>query len=306
MLQWLQAMAKFVLENKSGDLHGFMIAMPLGHTYFTPGEERRVLTQMGPRDLAWFTAVAEDPLRGMDFFPWWSAEPDARYHRDRALCLMWREVRWRKPITDEEADVLAEVADLLETAYDLDQAGLEFPWAEWHEVLGYLDDHETEPRLVELIAKRAKQASGPKVGYRRGSVKVSVVAGWSLDIPGSFAEEWDEDGKTWSAWEEGRTVLFTSFQLGDEAEPRSAEECLELMTLEGEGERIDHRHEQLVGRALWGPAEDEGQAIWQLQAISAVPGGAALLTISVDDPKDKDWAIRVWRGLNHQPPASEA
>lgn len=306
MLTWLKAMAGFILENKSGDLTGFMIAMPLGHTYFGDDDDQRILTQLGPRDLAWFTAVAEDPSRGLDFFPWWDSELDAPYYRDRALCLMWQDVRWRPPIDDDETDVLAEVADLLETAYDLDQAGIELPWAEWHEILGYLEEHDTDPKLVELIAKRAKQASGPRVGYRRGRVKVTVAAGWTIDIPGSFAEKWDDEGKTWCAWDEGRTIWFTSFSLeSDKGPARPAEECLELMPLEGEGERLDHRHEHLVGRAIWAPGEEDGEPVWQLQALTAAPGGAALLTICVEDPKDKDWAIRAWRSVHHPGPEKE-
>ena len=135
-----------------------------------------------------------------------------------------------------------------------------------------------------------------RIWTRRGRVKVTVAAGWTIDIPGSFAEKWDDEGKTWCAWDEGRTIWFTSFALESDKEPaRPAEECLELMPLEGEGERFDHRQEHLVGRAIWAPGEEDGEPVWQLQALTATPGGAALLTICVEDPKDKDWAIRAWR-----------
>lgn len=296
MLHWLGAMARFVGQH---DASGFMIAMPLDHSYLGDGDEERILTQLGPRERDWFAAVAEDPRRGVDFFSWWEAELDARYYRDRALCEMWREVRWRPAILDEEAELLAEVADLLETAYDLDQAGLEFPWAEWHQILTCLGEHDTDPKLTELVAKRARQAGAPLIGYRRGSVKVNVVAGWSLDIPGSFAEEWDEEGKTWNAWEEGRSIWLSSFSMGAE---RSAEECLQLLQAPGDGERLDLGGSEQIGQATWGPGE---KGDWQLQAVTATKGGAALLTIVVDDDADKDWAIRTWHSLRHAAPPEE-
>ena len=39
-------------------------------------------------------------------------------------------------------------------------------------------------------------------------------------------------------------------------------------------------------------------------ALSLFAGGAALLTICVEDPKDKEWAVRTWHSVYH-PDAKE-
>src|SRR5437588_261736 len=68
MLHWLGSMGQVVLENLQKDRTGFMVAMPLGHHYPYHGP---VVTPLGPRDKAWFEALANDPWRGSDFFAWW-------------------------------------------------------------------------------------------------------------------------------------------------------------------------------------------------------------------------------------------
>jgi hypothetical protein len=111
-----------------------------------------------------------------------------------------------------------------------------------------------------------------------------------------MAEEWTEDGR-WSAWDGGRTVWFTAFTLQkpDGSKP-TAEECLERLTPPA-GEAVEYRGERVLGQAGFGPYEEDGEQLWQLNARSAVAGAAALCNIFVHDPADRDWAIATWQSL---------
>ena len=152
--------------------------MPFGVTYKA---NQFLVTQMGPRSREWAEAVVRDPINGKDFFSWWNPERDADYYRNRGACLMWTSVRWRKPLVDDEKQILNEANENLQLAYRLDEA-LDYPWREWTEILKYLDaDGKTRDGRLENTQMR------PLIGYRRNQMRVSLAAGWTIQIPGRFA-----------------------------------------------------------------------------------------------------------------------
>jgi hypothetical protein len=163
----------------------------------------------------------------------------------------------------------------------------------------------TEPALVTEVARRAaKVKRRPLVGYRRRPVKVDLPARWSVTVPGSFAEEWEDYHTTWSAWDRARSVWVTTYTfLKQDGTPPSAEETLAKSHDRG-GERLDHRDGKLLGRAFLEHVErgeeDEGErSYWQLTGHSAVPGSLAGFTICYTDPADRQWAIDTWHTLRH-------
>jgi hypothetical protein len=302
MLNWLQSMAALVHENlRGGEYRWLMVSMGMGHRFEQFGP---VVTPLGPRDDAWFAAVVRDPRRGIEHFPWWQEGINAPFYLGRALCQMWQEVRWRKPLNEDETNLLREVHDDLARARELDPT-LACPWREWHELIGYLRAEDSDFQttvgnaLVEQIAARAGETpAGPSIGYRRRPVRVELAGGWSIEIPGDMAEEWDEG--TWSAWDGRRTVWCTAFNFQRRAGDRpTAEETLEGMTLEA-GERLEHRGEKIIGRASLGPHEEDSRSMWRLSARSAVAGSAVLCNVFFNDVADRDWAIQTWRSLQHQ------
>ena len=46
---------------------------------------------------AWLESAIADPRVALDITPWWADATDARYLLNRALTMMWLEVRWRAP-----------------------------------------------------------------------------------------------------------------------------------------------------------------------------------------------------------------
>ncbi len=304
MLTWLRSVARVVLENLEKDYTGFMVGMPLGHHYPYHGP---VNTPLGPRDRAWFEAVADDPRRGQDFFAWWNPALDSGYYLGRALAQMWLYVRWRTPLPEHEAELLLDVHADLERAYRLDPS-LDYPWREWQELLGYIelyygdDAHQAGPDLIAELERRvAAAAGGPRIGYRREPVRVDLSGGWDLEIPGAMAEEWDAEGRSWSAWDGKRTVWFSCFtRQNSDGSPASPEETLAGAASLPEGEVLEYQRDGLVGRAALTPYEEDGERMWNLKAYAAVAGSLALCNVFFHDPAARDWAVATWHSLNHR------
>lgn len=269
-LQWLRTVSSWVLENDASS--GIHLAMPLSHRYRMPG----VLTPTGPRDAAWFRAVVDDPRNGIDFFPWWTPGRNAAELLGRARCLMWTEMRWRIPETEEEDDLESEICDLLEKAWKLDPT-LDYPVREWAELPGDIPDE---------VHERAERATGPLIGYRRYPVRVELAGGWSVEIPGEFSEEWEDN--TWSAWHEGRTVWFDGF---DKDAP--AEELVESAPAAGE---VLRRSDGNVLKKAYLTEGDDG---FTLSTRNAVHGKLCLSTIVYPDEDARDWAMSAWASWHH-------
>jgi hypothetical protein len=285
------------------------VGLPTGQTFAFPAE---VLTPLGPRTHAWAAAVAEEPHRGGDFFPWWSPELDAAFYRSRASVRLWCDFPWRPPLTEAEGETTDQIANDLATAFKLDPAA-ELPWAEWLELLDAIQADAAGERFcvtpddtvlsVELW-KRAgpiPAASGPRVGYRRFPVRVVLDGGWSLEVPGPFAREWDED-RNWTAWDASRTVWFrrVGFTKPD-GSPPTAGEALEVGRRSlPEGEPVpDLGVGEVRGEAVFGPTEEEGRTVWRLGGVAGAAGQLAVCNVYVESEADREWAVKAWQSLRH-------
>ncbi|XXF78599.1 hypothetical protein P2318_02240 [Myxococcaceae bacterium GXIMD 01537] len=278
MLEWLRTAAQRVLEMRGRGRSNMALSLRFGHTFEHPGA---LLTPMGPRDEAWLRAVAEDPRRGRDVFPWEAPGINAASRLGRALCLLWTEVVWRPPLLDEERQRLRDVARLLELAWREDPS-LPYPWREWQEVLGYLGVGGT---LAEEVHRRAATApGGPSIGYRRGDVRVALPQGWKIRIPGSLAEEFLPDG-SWVARDHRRTVRFVPLD-GTQPMPPIATEQRAL--------EFEHQGERVSGRASLHVEPGGGR----LTAVCRAGEHGALCVIGFDDPDEQDWALATWRSLD--------
>lgn len=232
------------------------------HGFTHPGP---VLTPLGPRSWEWAAAVAADPTAGIEVFPWWSPDLDAEFYRNRAVALMCCEFPWRPPLTEDEGELTDQIAADLEMAYSLDPTG-PLPWREWSEVLAALDGDRggftvqtAEPELRRDVRHRAAlfDPAASLIGYRRYPVR-ATVGGWAVEVPGSFADGW-EDERTWVAWDESRRVTLRT---GD---PGPAREPVFLETADG-----------------WRMSGGVGSTTCQIEG---------------PDSTDREWAARVWASL---------
>jgi hypothetical protein len=279
MLAWLKDVASQVLDMRQRGRSGLALSMRFGHVFEHPGA---LLTPLGPRDEAWLRAVREEPARGKDVFPWWEPGHNATSRLGRALSRLWTDVVWRPPLLEEERRVYRNVARLLEQAWR-ETPGLDYPWREWQEVLGYLGMGGT---LAEEVSQRANQAAeGPRIGYRRGAVQVVLPEGWEIRIPGSLAEERLGDG-SWVARDHRRTVRFVPLE-SNEDDIATASPERRLLELEHNGARVSGRASLQVG-----PGE------CRLTALCRSGNRRALCVVSFDDPEEQDWAVGTWHSLD--------
>jgi len=287
--------------------------VPLGlspsHKFRAEGE---VLTSLGPRDRKWLEAVRADVQKGRDFFPWWVPTPDAVYYRNRAIVRMWCEFPWRPPLTEGEGELADGIAADLATAFKLDPS-IELPWAEWLELLTAIegdregftvtpDDQVLSIELWKRTGPVPPKAGVVPIGYRRFPVRERLCSGWSIEVPGDFAREW-EDTRTWTGWNGLRTVWFQElgFAKPDGSTPSAEEALIVGRRSMPEGERLtDWTKGTVLGEAVFGPhTDDDGRTVWRLSGLAAVPGRLVICNIYVEHADDRDWAANTWRSLRH-------
>ena len=302
-LRWLREIARIVVDGLEKDYQWLMISMAIGHHYRHHGP---LVTPMGPRGLEWLRAVAEDPRRGIDLFPWWTTGMGAPFYLGRALARMWRDVRWRAPLDEDEGRLLMDAHLDLARAHRLDPA-LDYPWREWRELMEYIEAHfgyvemagdEMESMIRRRTAEMTDGVLWPPIGYRRMPVRVDLTDGWSIEVPGEMSEAWDEEG-LWTAHDTSRGVFFKSYALSkDDGSKPPVPEILDGLPLP-EGPRIEHRKEGLVGRAVLASFEEGDEAMWRLTGHTAIEGGLTVCHVVFRDPDERDWAIATWRSLGH-------
>ena len=209
-------------------------------------------------------------------------------------------------LTDEEGRLQMDVHLDLARAYRLDRS-LAYPWREWVELMDAIEGHFGYVEMVEddLEAEVRGRASAigladPEtlIGYRRRPVRIDLTDGWSIEVPGEMAEEWDDEG-LWIARDAGRAVFFKSYSLSQEdgSEPAAAE-ILDGLTLP-DGHRLEHSDEGVIGRAVLTPPDGDDDPGWQLIGHNVIDGGLAACNIIFGDPDQRDWAIATWRSLGH-------
>jgi hypothetical protein len=127
---------------------------------------------------------------------------------------------------------------------------------------------------------------------------VDLTDGWSIEIPGEMAEEWDDE-ELWIARDEGRAVFFKSYSVSqDDGTPPPAAEILDGLTLP-DGRALDHEEDGVIGRAVLTAPDGEEDPGWQLIGHHVIDGGLAACNIIFGDADEQEWAIATWRSLGH-------
>lgn len=304
-LHWLAAACSAALREAPKDGR-HLLGMPRQPKFRHPGP---VLTPLGPRPVEWLKAVAADAAGGAAFFPWWNTELDAAFYQRRAECLLWLDFRHSPPRTDAEGELIDQIAADLANAFDLDPEA-ELPFAAWAEVLEALaaDDGGfcVEPVSAELRDEVTRRAGGidAVLGYRRHPVQVPLTGGWAVEVPGTFATDWADNHRTWTAWDEGRTVWFKDRTLGhpDGPVPSPAEAIAAGRRNLPSGEELPTRNGPVVGAAVFGPHTEDGRPMWRLCGVAAAGTRLAALNVYLTRATDRPFAERVWQSLTHHGP----
>ena len=266
------------------------LGMPAGTRVTT---DLAIATVLGPRDEAWLDAAIADPRVALDITPWWTDATDGRYLLNRALVLMWLEVRWRPPAVEGEADLLDEVHRLLARAFPMEPA-IAYPWHAWAQLAAFrgIDD-----QMARQAAGRAAREPEPvpPVGYRRDPVRITQE-GWTLEIPGEYAECRTPD--EWWGGGAGRGITLAATRTGlSDGSPMPAQAFIEQFGAELGPDALNHREGEVFGRARLTTDATSGVEIGVLEGYSAIRGSGAAVKIEFDDPGDWQWAVETWRAL---------
>ena len=288
-LGWLGPALTQARAARQRDGATLQLGLPTGTTYSTAGA---VLTPLGPRDDAWLDAAIADPRRAIDITPWWLDATDPRYLLDRALVLLWTEVRWRAPALSSEEAVMDEVHRCLSRAFPVDPS-LEYPWAAWAEVVACRGIDDAMARQAVARGGAAAAAAGrdaPRIGYRRDPVRITHE-GWALEVPGGFAER--RTTEEWWGGGAGRRITLAAVPTGS----MSAEAFVRQFASDLGDDALSHRDGELVGRARITTDPSSGLEVGVLDGYAAVAGSGAAIRVEFDDPADWQWAVERWRAL---------
>ncbi|CAN5627132.1 hypothetical protein BH20CHL7_BH20CHL7_12650 [soil metagenome] len=252
-----------------------------------------LVTVLGPRDETWLESAIADPRVALDITPWWADATDGRYLLNRALVHLWLDVRWRPPAVEGEADLLDEVHRLLSRAYPMDPS-LPYPWHAWAQVAAFRGIGDQMSRQAATRASREAEPK-PLVGYRRDPVRVTHE-GWTVEIPGSYAERRTTD--EWWAGGTGRSITLAATRTGGtDGESMSAVAFIDQFAVELGPGALDHHAGDVLGRARLTTDASSGVEVGILEGYSAIRGSGAAVRIEFDDPEDWQWAVDTWRSL---------
>ena len=288
-LAWLGGMLRGVQARRAAGTRGVQLGIGPGIRYSFDGA---IATVLGPRDDAWLEKALADTRVATDITPWWTDATGGQYMLDRALCLMWLEVRWRAPAMKSERLLLDEVHRLLAKAFPLEPR-LAYPWRAWAEVVEHLGIDDAMSRQVIDRASRQADDAEP-IGYRRYPVTISHE-GWALEIPGSFAER--RTPEEWWGGGAGRSITLAAVETGTETGAMDARSFIERFAGDLGPDAINHRAGQVIGRGKLSTDARSGIEVGVLEGYSAVVGSGAAIRIVFDDASDWQWALDTWRSL---------
>jgi hypothetical protein len=287
-LAWLGTGLLGARDARARGAEGIHLGTPGGVRF---GFEGAVATALGPRTDEWLERALADPRVAAEVTPWWADALDGRSLLNRALCLMWTEVRWRPPVDATEKAVNDEVLRLLARAFPLDPS-LPYPWREWRELVGWRGSVDAMTRQVE--SRAAAAPAGPLVGYRRRPVEI-IHEGWLLEVPGSFTERRTDD--EWWGGEAGRSITLAATETGTETGPMTAAEFLQQVAPDLGQDTLSHEAGDVIGRARLSTDASSGVEVGVLEGYSAVTGHGAAIRVVFDDSSDWRWAMDMWRAL---------
>jgi hypothetical protein len=171
-LVWLGSLLVDARARRSSIGGPIPLGLPTDVRYHVDGP---IQTVLGPRDAAWLDVAVTDTRIATDITPWWADATDGQYLLNRALCLMWTEVRWRAPAMKNERLLLDEVHRLLSKAYPHDP-NLAYPWHAWAELVSHADIDD--PMAIQVRNRAAQTPPDDQpIGYRRAPDGRGVV-GW--------------------------------------------------------------------------------------------------------------------------------
>ncbi len=127
------------------------------------------------------------------WFPWSRCGPDAEFWRRAGEVVLWQQVSWHVPASDDEVNSVRLALFCFEQAQRLSPA-VEVPETAMDELRRFSE--------AEAVYEVKPSAEGP--GYLRAVISRPLPSDWSIDLPGYWYFECDDDGTSY--WYEEATM----------------------------------------------------------------------------------------------------
>ncbi len=300
-LHWLSRECSQALRRSAPDAV-IAVGIPRPNRFCHPGP---VLTPLGPQSMDWLKHVATEPASGRSFFPWWSKDLNADFYMRRALTDLWLAFPWRTPLTEAEGEVVDQIAADFVNAYEANPHA-ELPWSAWNTIVQTIEadgnKFTVEPipqDLVEQIRSRDDGSAEP-MGYRKFPVHRQFSSGWQMTISGQMAIRREEDGRTWTAWDDTMTVWLFDQSLGHPERgpvPTPAQAIATARRNLPDGHPIPSLTGSTLGEAVYGEYDEEGRRMGRLSGVAASGNRIVVCNIYFDYPRQSELAKSIWQSL---------
>lgn len=276
-----------------GEKSRFMLSMPIGYPSVV-GMEGSAMTPLGFRSRTWLGEVGASKdvpvVAASTYFSWWNRNIDALFWKRYALVLCWTEVNWNVPWSAQDRERYERVLACFARARTCDPT-IVIPEAEVAEIEELLaDDAECDENLASDTSR---------IGYLRHMLHRTLLGGWSIDVPGHWHYDWEDDNTTFVCWGHSITVRVSSFALHSDPAKSALEMAGEPRGVTDSTDLIDDRGEQPPGWAIISFQSDDEGSYWRLSGHRGKTNGLGIVTICFDNKSDLERVLAVWRSFKH-------
>ena len=289
MLDWLQGLSRTLVARIDEFTPPVMLGMPVG---FAPKSEAFAASSMGEWPRQWFERIAAsegaDLVRAAEaFFPWWDRTVTAKALRGFALSRCWMDIRWTVPANESERRLYSSTLGCFERAIESD-SGLSVP-------------ELAIAKLRSLLSPDAEVAAPDEVGigHLRRVMRRPLPGQWTIDLPGYYYSELEDDGGTQVYWFADRTVRASSISFKPLEGKTAADVLGEIDPDKGEAS-LPLEHDHLVAKYTF--ARDDGDDCFMFQACVAKADGKCIITICFSVESDRLWAEHTAASVTAAPP----
>lgn len=208
------------------------------------------------------------------YFVWFDEGKTPLYHKQIALYQLWNQYKWRKPVTQEEANLIRSIIRHLEVARMVDPA-ITLPHAVWQDICA-------NNGIPYLNLNEEADMNQPNIGYLRHEVHYLLPMNYGLKASGTYALS-NDDGSLLLR-DIGRTIRI---QIVPEAVPGQVMDPRNML------EAVDFQ-EEIDGYAYVGQFKEQESDHGTLHILQAFIQGStsyANVMIMYQNPEDKVWAM---------------
>ncbi len=274
------------------------ITWPIGPGSWKPAERSGIITPTGnykPQEFINKTKNIETWAK--EFFIWNNENPDAYFYRNLAIHHLWNDFCFVKPRTSKELNILNIIHSNLLKSAEL-SSKIKLPLKAWESVI---ELGQINYQINKL--PNPEQYPEKNIGYRKEDIILNYPANWKVRIPGNFILSdlgrikkdgqpetvvWDLDRNfRMSVW---NTVKEKPQEIIKNMTPKNSKEN-GIKSFAKDGFKFGGKYQKTV---------EEEIDIFILSGYAYKKPHLALVTITYQDSKYKDWALETFKSI--QPP----